>query len=221
MDANPGYYQVRLIALADFGLEQVRIDRDGTKLVRVVGDDLQEKGHYPYVFKAASGGGRNLSLAHRDQPRARRAFLGLERPTVQLATPVVGNSGEVLGVVVINVDLNGTFAQLAADMPKDVQLFLANGDGDFLVNPDPAPTFRLRPSTAHSESEQFPETRELVARHTDQALFEARDGAYASHPVVAAFISRQVAASSMEKQLVLGLTQPLATVLEHVNSWPA
>lgn len=53
MDANPGYYQVRLIALADFGLEQVRIDRDGTKLVRVVGDDLQEKGHYPYVFDTA------------------------------------------------------------------------------------------------------------------------------------------------------------------------
>lgn len=53
MQANPGYYQVRLIALHDHGLEHVRIDRDGTKLVRVSGDELQEKGHYPYVFDTA------------------------------------------------------------------------------------------------------------------------------------------------------------------------
>ena len=217
MDANPGYYQVRLIALADFGLEQVRIDRDGTKLVRVVGDDLQEKGHYPYVFDTARLAAGEIYLSRIVINHERGAHSGLERPTVQLATPVVGNSGEVLGVVVINVDLNGTFAQLAADMPKDVQLFLANGDGDFLVHPDPAQTFGFDRGRRILVQEQFPETRELVARHTDQALFEARDGAYASHPVVAAFISRQVAASSMEKQLVLGLTQPLATVLERVD----
>ena len=50
MQANPGYFQLRLIALREHGLEQVRVDRDGTRLVRVTGDDLQEKGHYPYVF---------------------------------------------------------------------------------------------------------------------------------------------------------------------------
>ena len=217
MDANPGYYQVRLIALADFGLEQVRIDRDGTKLVRVVGDDLQEKGHYPYVFDTARLAAGEIYLSRIVINHERAAHSGLERPTVQLATPVVGSSGKVLGVVVINVDLNGTFAQLAADMPKDVQLFLANGDGDFLVHPDPAQTFGFDRGRRILVQEQFPETRELVASHTDQALFEARDGAYAAHPVVAAFISRQVAASSMEKQLVLGLTQPLATVLERVD----
>lgn len=217
MDANPGYYQVRLIALADYGLEQVRVDRDGTKLVRVVGDDLQEKGHYAYVFDTARLAAGETYLSRIVINHERGAHSGLERPTVHLATPVIGTSGKVLGVVVINVDLNGTFAQLAADIPNDVQLFLANGDGDFLIHPDPAQTFGFDRGRRVLVQDQFPETSDLVARKTDQVLFEERDGAYATQPVVAAFISRQVAAFSMEKHLVLGLTQPLGTVLARVD----
>lgn len=217
MEANPGYYQVRLIALADYGLERVRVDRDGTELVRVAGNDLQEKGHYPYVFDTARLAAGDIYFSRIVINHERGAHSGLERPTVQLATPVIGTSGTVLGVVVINVDLNGTFAQLAADMPKDVQLFLTNGDGDFLIHPDAAQTFGFDRGRRVLVQDQFPQTRDLVARKTDQVLFEARDGAYAARPVVAAFISRQVAASSMETHLVLGLTQPLTTVLERVD----
>lgn len=217
MGANPGYYQVRLIALRDYGLEQVRVDRDGTKLVHVTGDDLQEKGHYPYVFDTARLAAGEVYLSRIAINHERGAHSGLEMPTVQLATPVVGGEGKVLGVVVINVDLNGTFAQLAADLPKDVQLFLANGDGDYLIHPDPTQAFGFDRGRRILVQEQFPATRELVARRTDQALFEARDGAYAARPVVAAFISRKVAAASMETHLVLGLAQPLSSVLEKVD----
>lgn len=47
MEANPAYFQIRLISAEDGGLERVRVDRDGTTLLRVDGDELQEKGHYP------------------------------------------------------------------------------------------------------------------------------------------------------------------------------
>ena len=218
MQANPGYYQVRLIALHDHGLEHVRVDRDGTRLVRVTGDELQEKGHYPYVFDTARLAAGEIYLSRIAINHEVGTRFVRDMPTVQLATPVLGTAGSVLGVVVINVDLNGTFAQLAADLPKDVQLFLANGDGDFLVHPDPAQAFAFDRGRRALVQEQFPETRDLVLRKTDQVLFEARDGAYAEDPVVAAFISRKVDASTMEKYLVLGLTQPLTTVLERVDT---
>ncbi|PKO49732.1 MAG: GGDEF domain-containing protein, partial [Betaproteobacteria bacterium HGW-Betaproteobacteria-21] len=51
MKANPDYFQIRLISAADFGMERVRIDRSGDSLLRINGDDLQEKGHYAYVFE--------------------------------------------------------------------------------------------------------------------------------------------------------------------------
>ncbi|MFT3848756.1 MAG: diguanylate cyclase [Propionivibrio sp.] len=217
MDANPGYYQVRLIALREHGLEQVRVDRDGTKLVRVTGDDLQEKGHYPYVFDTARLAAGEVYLSRIAINHERGTHADLKIPTVQLAMPVVGSAGTVLGVVVVNVNLNGTFAQLAADLPKDVQFFLANGDGDYLLHPDPAQAFGFDRGRRSLVQEQFPATAELVARRSDQVLFEARDGAYAERPVVAAFISRKVAAASMETHLVLGLTQPLSSVLEKVD----
>ena len=167
MQANPGYYQVRLIALHDHGLEHVRVDRDGTRLVRVTGDELQEKGHYPYVFDTARLAAGEIYLSRIAINHEVGTHFVRDMPTVQLATPVLGTAGSVLGVVVINVDLNGTFAQLAADLPKDVQLFLANGDGDFLVHPDPAQAFAFDRGRRALVQEQFPETRDLVLRKTD------------------------------------------------------
>ena len=218
MQASPAYYQVRLIAAHDHGLEHVRVDRDGTGLVRVTGDELQEKGHYPYVFDTARLAAGEIYLSRITINHEVGTHFVRDMPTIQLATPVLGAAGSVLGVVVINVDLNGAFAQLAADLPKDVRLFLANGDGDFLVHPDPAQAFAFDRGRRALVQEQFPETRDLVLRKTDQVLFVARDGAYAADPVVAAFISRKVNAASMEKHLVLGLTQPLTTVLERVDT---
>ena len=217
MQASPAYYQVRLIAAHDHGLEHVRVDRDGTGLVRVTGDELQEKGHYPYVFDTARLAAGEIYLSRITINHEVGTHFVRDMPTIQLATPVLGAAGSVLGVVVINVDLNGAFAQLAADLPKDVRLFLANGDGDFLVHPDPAQAFAFDRGRRALVQEEFPETRDLVLRKTDQVLFVARDGAYAADPVVAAFISRKVNAASMEKHLVLGLTQPLTTVLDRVD----
>ena len=218
MQASPAYYQVRLIAAHDHGLEHVRVDHDGTGLVRVTGDELQEKGHYPYVFDTARLAAGEIYLSRITINHEVGTHFVRDMPTIQLATPVLGAAGSVLGVVVINVDLNGAFAQLAADLPKDVRLFLANGDGDFLVHPDPAQAFAFDRGRRALVQEEFPETRDLVLRKTDQVLFVARDGAYAADPVVAAFISRKVNAASMEKHLVLGLTQPLTTVLERVDT---
>jgi hypothetical protein len=42
---------MRLIDAGDHGLERIRVDRDEGGLVRVRGADLQEKGHYPYVYE--------------------------------------------------------------------------------------------------------------------------------------------------------------------------
>ena len=218
MQASPAYYQVRLIAAHDHGLEHVRVDRDGTGLVRVTGDELQEKGHYPYVFDTARLAAGEIYLSRITINHEVGTHFVRDMPTIQLATPVLGAAGSVLGVVVINVDLNGAFAQLAAVLPKDVRLFLANGDGDFLVHPDPAQAFAFDRGRGALVQEEFPETRDLALGKAHQVVFVARDGAYAADPVVAAFISRKVNAASMEKHLVLGLTQPLTTVLERVDT---
>lgn len=217
MEANPRYFQVRLIAARDYGRESVRIDRDGDRLLRVVGEDLQEKGHYPYVFdtlKLAAGKTRMSSIAinHEDGVHA-----GREQPTVQLATPVVGDDGVTLGVVVISVDLNGMFSLLAADLPSNYQLFLANRQGDFLIHPDPERSFGFDKGRRVLVSDEFPETRDLVKGRVEQVLVEAREGRHANIPVLAAFISSPVRVASDETRLILGLAEPLSVIQAQVD----
>ena len=72
MEANRAYFQIRLIGAADNGLERVRIDRDGDAPLRVDGDALQEKGHYPYVFDT-------LALAAGEVYMSRAGFAELNR----------------------------------------------------------------------------------------------------------------------------------------------
>lgn len=214
MKANPGYFQIRLISASDSGMERVRVDRDGDQVIRVTGDELQEKGHYPYVFDTLKLPAGGVYLSRIVINRERGAHAGLGKPTALLAAPVTDPSGRALGVVVVNVDLNGTFALLAADLPKGFQLFLANSQGDFLIHPDPGQTFGFDKGRRVLVQDEFAGTGPLVEGKLDQVLIEAREGRYAQTPVVAAFISRKVTISSDQNNFILGLAQPLAAVLE-------
>ena len=217
MEANPGYFQVRLISVSDGGAELVRVDRDGAKLVRVSGDELQEKGHFAYVFDTLKlpPGGTYLSRFVINHERG--AHSALNQPTVQLATPVFDPKGGALGVVVINVDLKATFDQLAADLPREFQLFLANRDGDFLIHPDASQTFAFDRGRRVLVQDEFAGTKDLVEGKIDHLFVESSGGRYAKTPVVAAFIARDTQVSSSEKRLVLGLAQPLTSVLAQAD----
>ena len=213
MAANPAYLQLRLIALDNGGPERVRIDRDGDRLVRVGRDQLQMKGDLPYV-RAAS------RLPHGTTYISRFAInhepgihSGLGKPTAQLAMPVVDSQRRVVGVVVINVDLDATFGLLSADIPSDYQLFLANSEGDFLMHPDPGRAFAFDRGPAARLQDEFPATRKLTEARAEQELIEAGTGRYADAPLVAAFLSRPIAVASAEERLVIGLAVPKARVL--------
>lgn len=217
MQANPSYFQARLIDARENGMERVRLDRDGERLLRVTGDDLQEKGHFSYVFDTLQLAANTTFLSRLVINHEYGAHAGLEQPTAQLAMPVTNRRGRVLGVVVINVDLNGTFGLLAADLPKSFQLFLTNSQGDFLLHPDPAQTFGFDKGRRVLLQEQFEGTANLVAGKAEQALVEARDGPYAKAPIVAAFTAHKISVSSAESQLIIGLAQPMSSVLEQAN----
>jgi diguanylate cyclase (GGDEF)-like protein len=213
MAVNPNYLQIRLISASENGLERVRIDRTEDHVVRVQGDDLQEKGHFSYVsatLKLAAGA---TYLSRIVINHERGAHAGLDRPSVILANPVMDSSGQAIGVVVINVDLNSVFTSLAADLPSDYQLFLANHDGDYLVHPDPDMTFGFDRGRRILVQDEFAGIASLIQGTDSTALMEAHKGRYAGAPVVAAFVGRAAKVSSDEDRLILGLAQPLANVL--------
>ena len=218
MRQNGSYFQLRLISADHYGLERVRVDRTEDGLLDVQGDDLQEKGHFPYVSGALRLQAGQTYLSPIVINHEVGAHAGLEQPTVILATPVAARDGKTLGVVVVNVDLNGMFAGLAADLPKDFQLFLANRSGDYLVHPDADLTFGFDKGRRVLMQDEFTAARPLVEGKESTVMLEARDGRYEQMPVVAAFLAQRIAVASEEQQFILGVAQPLASVVQQADA---
>ncbi len=213
VEANPSYLQLRLISASDYGLERVRVDRSGAGTQRVQGDDLQEKAHYAYVSETLKLPARAIYMSPISINHESGVLAGLEQPTLQLATPVVDVHNTPLGVLVVNLDLNGMFALLAADLPPAFKLFLANAEGDILIHPEHSKTFGFDKGRRMLLQDEFAPLAALVAGLQEQVVLEAREDDYAEAPVVAAFIAQTIEAASSQSRLILGLAQPLDQVL--------
>ncbi|MBT9596486.1 MAG: diguanylate cyclase [Vitreoscilla sp.] len=215
LDTHPEYFQMRLIDVTDHGLERIRVDRDEAGLVRVRGDDLQEKGHYPYVFETIRLPAGSVYMSRPAINHEVGAHAGLGKPSLQVAAPVHDATGRVRGVVVINLDLNGLFAQLAADLPPGLQLYLTNSAGDFLVHPDPAKAFAFDRGRVARLQDAFPAalamTREGKERQDELVTTASVAGQGA---VVAAFLRQPLGELQRDDEFILGLAQPLSVVLQ-------
>ena len=222
LDTHPEYYQMRLIDLADHGLERLRVDRDNAGVLRVAEEDLQEKGHYPYVFEtlALPAGAVYVSKAVINHEVG--AHAGLDKPSLQVAAPVRSADGQVRGVVVINVDLDRLFDQLAADLPPGLQLYLSNGAGEFLIHPDRSKAFAFDRGQSALLQESFPAAKALVEqapRRPGQLVTSVEPAGAAA--LVAAFVRQPLPGLRSEEEFILGLSEPLELVLkesEHLGA---
>ena len=213
MEANPNYYQIRLISAADHGMERVRIERSQQGTERVQGADLLEQGHFPHVSETLrlKPDETYMSAVSISQEDADTGSVDAGRPSVQLAMPVSEADGTARGVVVISVDVNGLFAKLTDNLPKPFSLFLANGQGDILLHPDSSKTFGFIRGQRILVKDEFPSTGKLVGGQVDQAVFET-SMAKTNEPIAAAFVQQKIQVISPDDRFFLGLSQPLSLI---------
>jgi diguanylate cyclase (GGDEF)-like protein len=210
---NPAYLQIRLISAKEYGLEKVRVDRDKLGSVRVTGDNLQEKGYFPYVSDTLKMLRGSTYLSPIVINHERGAHAGLNQPTAIFATPVVDAANQTIGVIVINLDLKNAFDTLASDLPKTFQLFLANQQGDFLIHPNLSETFGFDRGQRILMQDEFPATAALVERKTPEITVMSHTGAYANAPLVTVFIRDTDRDVYGANTLLLGVGQPMQQVL--------
>ena len=227
---HPEYFQIRFISADHHGLERVRVDRDGNSLTRVSPEDLQEKAHFPYVFRTLRLSKGDIHLSKITINHEEGAHSGLGKPTLRVATPVVGAGGKALGVMVINVDLHGLFALLKTDLPRDYGLYLANEWGDFLIHPDPAMAFGFDQGRRVLLQEGFRQAEPLFQGRADAVMAiqvgetapAGRGGtappSYAEGGQVVAFQKLPFGEAGTSQFVVVGLSKPLAGVLAETRA---
>ena len=128
LDAHPEYQRIRLIEAKNYGLERINVDRQGI----VASTALQEKGHIPYVFKT-------LKLSPGQQFFSEIAPSRLDPDkalTLHIASPIWTNEPRAVGVIVLSIDVKTLFSRLKRELPDYYQFFLANSQGELLLNPE-------------------------------------------------------------------------------------
>ncbi|WP_114973784.1 diguanylate cyclase domain-containing protein [Rhodoferax ferrireducens] len=217
MALHPEYFQIRLIGAGDHGLELVRVDRDADQLAHVPATDLQEKAHYPYVFNTLLLGRGRVYLSDITINHEEGVHSGLHKPTVRVATPVVAGDGKVLGLIVINLDLNSLFARLKSDLPNAYQLYLSNHWGDYLIHPNPAQAFGFDQGRRIFIQEFFEPVASLINGQS-ASVVTSIEGAEQSHDgLVAAFVRLPFGGSADKHFVILGLSQPLENVVREIK----
>ena len=128
LQAHPAYLQIRFISASDYGLELVRIDRQGDKLVRIPDDLLQEKSHFPFVFEALSLPDGEVYVSEfgiNHEDAAQDAAV----PVFNMASPVV-QAGQLRGVVVVRGGC-AVFAQLQRSLAYALRVLSGQPLGRF------------------------------------------------------------------------------------------
>lgn len=213
---HPEYQRLRLIDAQDHGLERIRVDRDGDSVRTVAATEMLEKGHMPYVYETLrlAPGAVYLSAAslNRETPSD-----GPARPSIQMAAAVHDDNRQVRGVVVVDIDLDGLFRQLAADLPAGLRLMLLNHGGDYLIHPDPLRAFAFDRGQRGHVSDEFPGAQDWLgaaAAQRSMELITSTAPDTSGERQLAAFVRQPATEMRLdEAEFIIGLAQPLNEVL--------
>lgn len=216
--AHPDYMQIRLIRADAHGLEWVREDRDGSRIVRVDAADLQEKGHYAYVFETLRLAPGEVRISPIVINHEQGAHSGLGKPTLHVSMPVADKDGKVFALLVINVDLDQLFVQLQGDLPSEYHVYLANRWGDLLVHPDSRRTFGFDQGRRAFLQDEFPQVSQLLGAAAPASIISQGLETPDAQPVVAAFVRlASDTKANAEPFVVLGLGQAQSQVLAQAS----
>ena len=212
LSAHPEYFQIRLISTSQHGLELVRVDRNGRRMTRVQAGGLRKRGQLPYVVGTLRLAQGDIYLSEITINHEKGAHSGRDKPTVTVSTPVFARSGKRLGLIVINVDLNGLARLLQSNLPSAYQLYLSNQSGDFLVHPNAAQTFGFDRGKRILIQDTFKPVLSLIHGKGMNVVTYVDEGPQKQDGHVAAFVRLPFGDTIEKRFVILGLSQPLANV---------
>lgn len=214
---HPEYLQIRLIGLDNHGLERVRVERDGEQLVRVQGDELQEKAHFPYVFEAAPLPQGSVRLSPIVINHEKGAHSGLNKPTLTVSGPAATTGEKNTDLIVLNIDLNKLFTQLQSNLPQHYSLYLSNEEGDILIHPDASQTFGFDRGQRTLLQDSFPAVTNLLQGRRSDLVMNATAEHNDTQELVATFVRLPLTNDPNGRFVILGLSQPEAFIVQEAR----
>lgn len=212
INTHSEYFQVRFIDAGHYGRELVRADRTPQGAEVIAAADLQEKGHFPYVYNTLkiAEGKVFVSAIHLNKERG--MLEGYGKPRLILATPVFDAEHQLLGLVVINIDFERMFALIQKDLPSNLTLVATNSQGDYLIHPDPEKTFGFDKGLDVRIQESVPESQKIYSGEEPLIVTRTQDLRHPEKAAVLALVKVPFEYTTLQKYLVIGLCSDLDNV---------
>ena len=218
LSAHPEYFQIRLISTSQNGMELVRVDRNGKALTRVPTANLQKRLHYPYVTGTLRLARGDIYLSDITINHEKGTHSALNKPTMTLSTPVFSRNGKRLGLIAINVDMDGLSRLLKSNLPSAYQLYLSNQWGDFLIHPDDSQTFGFDRGRRILIQDSFEPVSTLIQGKERNVVMNVGAGPQKQGGHVAAFVRLPFGDIIEKRFVILGLSQPINNITRETTA---
>jgi diguanylate cyclase (GGDEF)-like protein len=212
------YLEIRLISRFGNGLERIRVERGANGIDAVPERELQEKGQFPYVFDTLTTMDGHVYLSPVGLKSAPGSDPGKGRPAMRVGAPIVDESGNKVGVLVIDIDLTQVFQRLERDLPPGYLVYLANEWGDFLIHPDASEAFGFERGRRFLMQTSFPATRPLFGGARSSLTFAGPALADKVPAQAFAFVRSPFGKVDGNRFIVIGLGRSLTDVLASAHA---
>lgn len=173
LKAKPNYRQIRFIGDANHGRELVNTIRQPSGVTVVSDSDLQTKGHTEYYRQASNYPQGEVYFSKIELNREQGKVSLPHTPVLRVATPIhLDDTGEVFGIVIINIDFGRFMSHLKASALKDVVFYLSGHEGDYLDHPDASKTFGFELGQRYLMQEEFPNIRNAMESELPNAQLQ-------------------------------------------------
>ncbi|MFI1773695.1 ATP-binding protein [Thalassobellus citreus] len=142
------YFQIRYIGTENNGREIIRFDKIDNKILK--SNNLQEKGDRDYFKEAISIKKGEFYFSKINLNEEHGVISMPYTPTLRAASPIFNASNNIIGTVIINVDLSKFYNILNKISNEESQLYLINSEGEYLYAPDKDKEFASQMDTSHN-----------------------------------------------------------------------
>ncbi|WP_317930303.1 ATP-binding protein [Halioxenophilus sp. WMMB6] len=154
--SHPEIAQLRLIGMANNGLELVRVDNRYQRITVASPEEMQTKAHRDYFQNASQLDKDSIYLSPINFNREHGQLDIPVWSTYRAALGVFDNSNRLFGLVVINYRAEPLMQQLQSNLPHGT-FYLLNQQGDFLIHPNPSKRFRFEMGQPYTWQNEYGE----------------------------------------------------------------
>jgi PAS domain S-box-containing protein len=137
---HPNYTKIRVIGVADNGKELLKVARDGNRIVRSPASELAQHESERFFREALQAAPGQIALSDGELYRENGKIVTPHLLVLRASAPLYSTGGKLFGIVVINMDLGRVLAKIGRNLGGHA-IYVTNGQGDYLANPDPAKLF--------------------------------------------------------------------------------